>query len=140
VIAGRGRDHAALTLGRVEVRDEVDPAPDLERTDRLVVLVLDPDVRADEFAQPRVRIRGRAREVRRDAAPGLEDVGERDRRAQSAARLSSLPPKAPPTIIPRIQFTSHTTMVAPTYVQKPSIEKSGAIHSASASIATLSTK
>ena len=122
------------------MRGEVDAAPDLEGADRLVVLVLDPDVGADELAQPGVRIRGRAREVRRDAAPGLEDVGERDRRAQSAARLSSLPPKALPTIAPRIQFTSQTTIVAPTYVQKPSIEKSGAIHSASASIATLSTK
>ena len=34
-------------------------------------------------------------------------------------------------------MTNHTTIVAPTYVQNPSIEKSGAIHSASASIATL---
>ena len=41
---------------------------------------------------------------------------------------------------PTTTFTSQTTIVAPTYVQKPSIEKSGAIHSASASIATLIAK
>ena len=41
---------------------------------------------------------------------------------------------------PTTKFTNQTTIVAPTYVQKPSIEKRGAIHSASASIATLITK
>ncbi len=37
-------------------------------------------------------------------------------------------------------LTSQTTIVAPTYVQKPSIEKFGATHSASASIRTLIAK
>ena len=36
-----------------------------------------------------------------------------------------------------IQFTAQTTMTVPTYAQKPSIEKFGAIHSASATIAML---
>ena len=35
------------------------------------------------------------------------------------------------------QFTSQTTITTPTYVQKPSIEKSGAIHSAKPTIAML---
>ena len=36
-----------------------------------------------------------------------------------------------------IQLTTQTMRTTPTYVQKPSIEKSGAIHSASATIAML---
>ena len=41
---------------------------------------------------------------------------------------------------PTVTFTNQTMIVAPTYVQKPSIEKSGVIHSASASISTLIAK
>ena len=49
-----------------------------------------------------------------------------------------------PTILsssqPTVTLTSQTTIVAPTYVQKPSIEKSGVSHSASASMRTLIAK
>jgi hypothetical protein len=41
VVPGRGRDHAALALFCTELRDQVDPAPDLEGADRLMVLMLD---------------------------------------------------------------------------------------------------
>ena len=43
-------------------------------------------------------------------------------------------------IQPATRFTSQTTTTTPTYVQKPLIEKSGAIHSARATIAMLMTR
>ena len=51
VVAGRGGDHAARPLLRGELRDEVDAAAHLEGADGLVVLVLDPDLRADQLAR-----------------------------------------------------------------------------------------
>jgi hypothetical protein len=47
VVAGRGSDDASPPLILGELGDEVDPAPDLEGADRLVVLVLDPGRGAD---------------------------------------------------------------------------------------------
>ena len=49
VVAGRGGDHAALPLVCAELRDQVDPAAHLEGADRLVVLVLDEDVGAEQL-------------------------------------------------------------------------------------------
>jgi len=49
VVPGRGGDDAALALLRVELRYQVDPAPDLEGADRLVVLVLDEDISAEQL-------------------------------------------------------------------------------------------
>jgi len=47
VVAGRGGDHTRLALLLAELRDQVDPTPDLERADWLVVLVLDEDLGPD---------------------------------------------------------------------------------------------
>jgi hypothetical protein len=76
VVPGRGGDHAARPLLRPELRDEVDSAAHLERADRLVVLVLDVDLRADELVERRVAVERRRPQVRRDAAPRVEHVRE----------------------------------------------------------------
>ena len=44
------------------------------------------------------------------------------------------------TSVQTIQLTSQITIVAPTYVQKPSIEKSGVTHSVNSSITTFTKK
>lgn len=54
VVPGRGRDHSALVLLRAELRDQVDPVPDLEGADRLMVLVLDEDLGVGQRVQARV--------------------------------------------------------------------------------------
>ena len=51
VVPGRGGDHAAAPLVVGELRDEVDAAAHLEVADRLVVLVLDPDLGADQLVE-----------------------------------------------------------------------------------------
>jgi tRNA(Arg) A34 adenosine deaminase TadA len=56
----------------------------------------------------------------------------RGQTSRGRARRSTSSSTCPP-----IQLTAHTTMTVPTYVQKPSMEKFGAIHSASAIIAML---
>ena len=55
VIAGRRGNHAAALVGR-QVGDEVQPAANLERAGRIVVLVL------DEQAQPGLRVEERVRQ------------------------------------------------------------------------------
>ena len=60
----------------VQLGDQVDSAPDLERTGRLKVLVLDPGLGAGERGERRVAAqRGRV-EVRPDLAAGGQDVLE----------------------------------------------------------------
>jgi hypothetical protein len=53
VVARRGRDQAAPPLLLAELRDEVDAAANLEGADRLVVLVLDPDLGPSSSSSPR---------------------------------------------------------------------------------------
>ena len=76
VVPGRGGDEPALALVRGELRDEVDPAAHLEVADRLVVLVLDPDLGADELVERRVAVERGLAEVGRDPLPRGEDVLE----------------------------------------------------------------
>ena len=60
-------------------------------------------------------------------------MAEMCRNSQSSYHVI-VEPRYPRTLSssqPTVTFTSQITIVAPTYVQKPSIEKSGAIHSAS---------
>src|SRR6476619_542893 len=60
---------------------------------------------------------------------------------QSSYQVTSSPqPRTLSRSQPTETFTSQTTIVAPTYVQKPSMEKSGVSHSASASMSTLIAK
>ena len=76
VVARRGGDQAAAPLLLAQLRDEVDAAANLEGADRLVVLVLDPDLGADELAQRGVAVERRRAQMRRDATPRLEHVGK----------------------------------------------------------------
>src|SRR5439155_27087829 len=59
VVPGRRCDDAALALLRIQLRDEVDAAADLECADRLVVLVLDVDLRAEQLAEAGVLVERR---------------------------------------------------------------------------------
>ncbi len=62
MVAGRGGDKPAFALLVREPRDEVDAAAHLERPDRLVVLVLDPRLGADELVERGIAVeRGRGR-------------------------------------------------------------------------------
>ena len=76
VVPGRGGDDPTLPLLRAELREQVDSASHLERPDRLVVLVLDEDIRLEQLVQGGVaEERGRA-EVRRDSESCLQHVRE----------------------------------------------------------------
>ena len=76
MVPGRGAEHTRLALGPAELRDQVHSAADLERADRLMVLVLDEDLRPEQLVEQWVREeRGRS-QVGRDPAAGLEHVGE----------------------------------------------------------------
>ena len=75
-----------------ELGDEVDAAANLERPDRLVVLVLHPDLGAEQLVEARIRIERSRPEMRADPPARLEDVGEGDRRPVHARRpVSQLP-------------------------------------------------
>ena len=75
VVAGRRRDQPAPPLLLAELRHEVHAAADLERADRLVVLVLHPDLGAEQLVETRVRIERCRPEMRADPPARLEDVG-----------------------------------------------------------------
>src|SRR5581483_8129487 len=77
VVAGRGGDQAAPARLGVELGDQVDAAADLERTRREEVLVLHPDVGANQAAEVGIRTEGGRREVRPDPPPGGQDIPER---------------------------------------------------------------
>ena len=76
VIARRGRGDAALALGAAELTDQVHAAAHLERPDREVVLVLDPQPRAGYRIQRGISIQGRWAQVRGDAVARRQDVGQ----------------------------------------------------------------
>src|SRR6185312_2545658 len=83
MIAGRRRDHAAPALPSGERRHERKPIPNLERSRRLMILVLDEelDPATRGLGEPRVLPQRRRREIGRDAlARGLH-IAERDRRS-----------------------------------------------------------
>jgi len=67
VVAGRGGDQAARPHVRRKLRHQVDPAAHLEGTHRLVVLVLDVDLGANQVVQRRVAVQRRLRQVGPDA-------------------------------------------------------------------------
>ena len=80
VVPGRGGDQSALTLVGSQLRDEVDAAAHLEGADRLVVLVLHPDLRPDERLERRIAVERRRPQIGRDAlARGAHVVEGRDR-------------------------------------------------------------
>jgi hypothetical protein len=56
VVAGGGGDDAAPALRVREPRQQVDPAADLESTDWLVVLVLDPGLCPDQLIERRIAV------------------------------------------------------------------------------------
>ena len=95
VIAGAGGDHAARALIRVEVRDAVVGAAQLEAEDGLQILALEMDARAEPRRQQRRRIERRiARDVV-DAAgqiwrSSVSRVREQRRRRWSAAPTNDL--------------------------------------------------
>ena len=74
VVAGRGGDHPGGPLGGGQLRDQVDTAAHLERADRLVVLVLDIDLGADQLVQRRIAVQRRARQVGADLPLGQQDI------------------------------------------------------------------
>ena len=61
---------------RIEPRDEIDPAADLERPGRQVVLVLDEHLGAHELVDQRIAQQRSRVEVRGDHAPCIEDVSK----------------------------------------------------------------
>src|SRR6266511_1716678 len=77
VIAGGRGDQPGRAGRRVERGDEVDPPAHLERADRLVVLVLDPHLRAGRGIQRPVPVQRGAGQVRRDAPARLQHVDDR---------------------------------------------------------------
>src|SRR5687768_5273889 len=56
--------------------DQVDAAAHFEGADRLVVLMLDVYLRADQFVQRGVAVQRRARQVRPDAPLGGHDIAK----------------------------------------------------------------
>ncbi len=69
-------DQAATALALGELRDEVDPAANLERPDRLMVLVLDPHLGPNELVECRVAVERGRRKMRGDPLPCRKDVSE----------------------------------------------------------------
>ena len=88
MVSRRRRDQPARPLVLGELRDEVDPAANLERPDRLVVLVLHPDLGTEQLVETRVGIERSRPEMRADPPARLEDVGEGDRRPVHALAQS----------------------------------------------------
>jgi hypothetical protein len=76
VVPGRGADEAPLSLRRRELRDEVHASTDLERPGRLVILVLHPDLGADQFREPGIAVDRRPWEIFTDTPTSFEDVAE----------------------------------------------------------------
>ena len=76
VVAGRRGHDAALPLARGELGDEIDSSPNLEGPDRLVVLVLDEDLGAEQIVEGRVPVERRRPQMGRDPPLRLEHVGE----------------------------------------------------------------
>src|SRR5581483_8068679 len=79
VVSRRGGDQASPAILLAELRDEVDAAAHLEGADRLVVLVLHPDLGADERVERGVAVERGRNQVRSDAPSGGEHVDERRR-------------------------------------------------------------
>src|SRR2546421_690149 len=77
VVPGRCRDDTPTPLIFRQLRDEIDPTADLERTDWLMVFVLDPGLRADQLVECRVAVEGRGLEVGGDSIAGGEHVVQR---------------------------------------------------------------
>ncbi len=69
-------DQAATALALGELRDEVDPAANLERPDRLMVLVLDPHLGPNELVECGVAVERGRRKIRGDPLPCRKDVSE----------------------------------------------------------------
>ncbi len=76
VVPGRRRDDTPAPVVRAELADQVDPAPHLERTDRLVVLVLHPQPRSGQRIEGRIAVQRGRLQVGRDALPCCEHVGQ----------------------------------------------------------------
>jgi hypothetical protein len=77
VVARRRGDDAALPILGAQLRDEVDPAADLEGADGLMVLVLHEDFGAEQLAERGVLVQRRRAQVGGDTATRLEHVCER---------------------------------------------------------------
>jgi hypothetical protein len=82
MVPRRGADETPLSLRRGELRDEVHASADLERPGRLVILVLHPDLGADQLREPGIAVDRRPGEIFTDTPTGFEDVAE-GRRFQS---------------------------------------------------------
>ena len=78
VVAAGGDQHAALQLFPRHVVEEVESAPDLERTGGVVVLVLDEDLAAHQARKLRVVDEVRAVEIAADDPTGLDDPEQID--------------------------------------------------------------
>src|SRR6266498_2016839 len=89
VVAGRGGDHPALALAVVQPGHQVDATADLERPDRLVVLVLDPHLRPEQPVQHRIGMERRRQQIGRNAAASLQYVHQR---RNPHSRFTSLGP------------------------------------------------
>jgi len=77
VIAGGRRDDAAGAFAVTELRDQVDPATDLEGPDRLVVFVLDPSLRTNQLAQRWIWVKRGGPKVEADACSCGQHVDHR---------------------------------------------------------------
>ena len=82
MIAARGHEHAALQFLAGHVLEEVDGAPDLERTGGVVVLVLDEDLAAHQAGEFRIVGQVRPVQVTVDDLPGLDHTEQVDLTAE----------------------------------------------------------
>ena len=74
VIPRRRRYHPPTPLLSAQVRQQVNPAPRLERPQRQVILMLQINLRIQQLAQPRRIVQRRTRQVRRNRLPRLINI------------------------------------------------------------------
>src|SRR5712691_3127949 len=74
VVPGGGAGHSSTALVLGELGEQVDAAAYLERADRQMVFVLNPELGAGQRVEGRVSVKRRRREVRSDSLPGRQDV------------------------------------------------------------------
>ena len=92
VVSRRCRDQPARALILGELGDEVDAATNLEGTDRLVVLVLHPDLGTEQLVEARIGKERCRSQVRADPPARLQHVGKGDRRpVHAVSPVSHLP-------------------------------------------------
>src|SRR5439155_10730846 len=76
MVSGGGSDDTAASLVVGQLRHQIDPTADLEGADRLMVLVFDPGLRANQLVERRISIESRGFQVWSDPLARRQDVVE----------------------------------------------------------------